>query len=695
MTAPFSNILRASNEFFVAPLSIYGTLTRRPCANIEIAEQVWERYLEDDTAVSDVLYTTAHKAFVLQALPTLNDMDLTNVVVATGDVSLCYPSSGLSDTPGHVPAYLYMYNATGNHAVSWETTTLLPEAPGILLSFVRSQMLPPDQTDDVTFTFTFGGGWRIEWGLLREIRVYDPDGWLALKQRISLSESAAFYGNAHLVWEVHNIGGNLYIECSALDQPLTIHEYKDPAYREDPSVDSRTVGVLPSAPVAWSSTGGVHAVLVDYFRYPTTGYVETDWLEHMGVYTTDPIAFVYPTPPSGTSVNVTVIASSGTKRRYRITLNGDGMHTPFVQMVQLFYSAIYAAASGEWTDVSDSIQNVKETIPEDIGKRTTEMTLDNWEGDALGFSGQMAFRYSLGHALRDSSTDSVNRFCGLLKIHRYTHSRGERSYKATGDDRAALLAETELLNPPCLTGFYVDDAIAVLATYGGVASWDIVVESGTYKQLNLPKYGYDNPPWMPRTGQKCWALIQELCDAYNVRAEFWPDGKLHIMPDIDGVLFGAYSAVEGTSREGATSSVEAVSDLTGVTNCILVQGRGEDGKPLYAVRYDSDSIYDNTSTRFMGAVLMHYAADANLSSQQEVNYACVSQYKKRKSGGLLLTLKGPFVGWNVFPGALITVEAPKAGIVTPLLCRVITVMVEPNKDGFNPGQIVCTEVTDY
>ncbi len=93
-----------------------------------------------------------------------------------------------------------------------------------------------------------------------------------------------------------------------------------------------------------------------------------------------------------------------------------------------------------------------------------------------------------------------------------------------------------------------------------------------------------------------------------------------------------YARDPGAMPFGAVENVQEVEDRQECVNTVLVQGRDQYGKPLYAVMQDSASVNIPGAALYVGYPVYEVIIDENLTTQAAVNYACYQHFMNRKAG---------------------------------------------------------------
>ena len=154
-------------------------------------------------------------------------------------------------------------------------------------------------------------------------------------------------------------------------------------------------------------------------------------------------------------------------------------------------------------------------------------------------------------------------------------------------------------------------------------------------------YGdYTQPTWYPRNGTKADEFIKRIAEHYGAFCAFDGSGILQIA--------GAVSTLTPTpvySRDGGAVASAAVEDFTtsedrqDCVNTVVVQGRDQYGKPLFAMMQDNDSVNTPGSALYVGYPVYQYIIDESLNTPAAVNYACYQHFINRKAGYPRRTVK--------------------------------------------------------
>jgi hypothetical protein len=125
----------------------------------------------------------------------------------------------------------------------------------------------------------------------------------------------------------------------------------------------------------------------------------------------------------------------------------------------------------------------------------------------------------------------------------------------------------------------------------------------------------------------------------------------------------------------ALSKFQLVTDQVGMTNTIIVKGfkeryrtqltPGYDGsRPIddiiYTGQWDTDSIYDATSDRFLGYPAIRLLVDDSVHAQEDLQEIADLAFKRRKGGHPMLTISGPGL-WTALPRQALRIRDRQIG----------------------------------
>jgi hypothetical protein len=669
-----TQILRTANQYYVGDIGRnFGMFTRQPFARTEIlADTIGTRTRFDDFvdrgAVSDVVFASGLKGAILA-------YDLYPVAMSLGSWTINSGSWAEVVPPDAKVAgltYLHSYDSTANLESSI-TGGNLPVSPCFMFLFSRQPMTPIGMSAaDQNWALEFGAGYRMEWGRGTVPTLYRGEAVVST-QHLDEGDWQTYATAPTMAFQVRNLLGNLYITSSAWRGTWIV----------------KGVGEIPAGNATITGNGGEFWFNLSPLVFETSGYFETDWIEHFRTFPDAAlVATAYPEEGTGADVTIEVIETRGTAKRYRVTLTGDGAHTPVVQAFQYRYDPTFASISALWKEITpwvDMDSPPTETLPDDItartltlnlipGKRVNGQTLYDFVGP---LTGTVAARYRTGVVYADVGPDVIERGQGFIEISKRTEPIDDTArLELQQVDRWDRLAKTALLWAPCCAGLRVDEAISLIAQWAGIPSSDIIAETIPY-YLESPEDDFSRPPWLPTNGTKAAEFIRQIADAYGVRVYFDGSGKLRIRRWGIGTAVATYSYDAGADEIEALVSVDTSGDRSQACNMIVIEGQDGDGRAIYGSMFDHASLTDDESPRYLGFPVVQYERKPDLSTQAAVNAATREMFEKRTAGdpGRQLVSESADL-WRRWPGEAIDLERADDGDGQPVKVRITNLSTE-------------------
>jgi hypothetical protein len=592
------------NRYYIGPVDNFGYMTRYPFAMTDIVNDRWQQY----EAPVNVHYAEHLKAMILRPDPALRNLALSGHSFHTSNVwEVCRPRDTGAD-------HLYMSRATANYANSCTSAYLLPATPSLTLSLVRADAPEGMLRSAQRWSFGFGGGYSLTFGGNSAPLLQHGSLDVATLQ-VQDSDRQGYDNDNHMRIEIHNLLGRLYI-IGLSREPWIIPD----------------VGDIPAASWSIVGNGGVYAVNVSRYIFATSGTFETPWIEHFSDYSAvTPTYRALPAAQAGTTATVSIAATSGSRRKYRVTLTGPGTTTPVLQLFSAVYLPTYHTPSPTWTEITPWVMDASESKPQELTTSTVDMTLslhkvENGQTlqEAVGdLNGQYAFYHTTGTR---EGAESL-RFTGIVKVRSAQNAKAETiSLKAV--DRFVMLSERKLLFAPCVAGLPIATALSWYAQWAGFRTADIVVNiPGT---LEVDADGYHQPPYLPANGVSAAEMIESIRKAGSFNLACDENGVLLAWATDDTTEYGPFTTAPDTAGSVALSEVEYTADLSDVPNTIMVEGRAPDGSPLYAIGFDEEAIITPGTDNFSGYPVVEYIVNADLTTPEAVNAACSAAFRERK-----------------------------------------------------------------
>ena len=527
----------------------------------------------------------------------------------------------------------------------------LVECPYFALKIARN-LTPPNgmALTAQLWQFAFGNGYLLQWSYAPDLYLF-YHGQVIGHHYIQGNDSQLEFATAPLLeFRLQNFFGNLIIQGNHLREVWTV-----------PSV-----GIIPSAPYSYYSAGGIQAFNVTQAKYPTSGYVVTDPIQLWQNYPDSAlIPATFPPnnlQPPGCSAAMSVYDDpSATEKRFRIDLRGDGYHTPVVQAFQWQFNPSYSVPPTAYLDFTEWVidatveLSTEPTTLSRFGPVMRSATLQVrpqivangqtlWEWLGYNPSGDYAVQLKTGMAYDDGTFAQSVRVTGMLTINAGTFPvDGVPAKIWTVHDRWERLAKTTLLWAPSVAGLTADVAIGTIAQWAGVAPSQIDVialtPGYTFPTLTEPAgdptklYGdWTQPTWYPHNGTNAAEFIKQIAERYGLLVAFNGAGRLEICSGLDTTIQLTFSRDPGTLPFAAVENVEEHEDRQNCVNTVIVQGRDQYGRPIFACSYDPISLGTPGTPLYVGFPVPEIIIDDNLTTQAAVNYACAQHFDARKAG---------------------------------------------------------------
>ena len=559
------------------------------------------------------------------------------------------------------------------------------------LLYVQRDLLTPA---DTAWTFCWGAGWTLTWSRENNPLVTGPDGFnYPCKARdVNARE---YQRSAEMSWAFWYQDGDLHLTGSALRTAWVIPN----------------IGVIPDAPCTFAASGGGFAMACAPFSFQGSGSILTAFIDTGQALTLEtPFTYrSYGTVPAGCTAAVTLAQVSGTTAQFLLTLTGDGSNTPLIGKFEVILLPTFDEPAQQWTDISawpiSGMMSLYKTFSANICVLDIvyREVIDGQNLITLlgGLTGEWAVAIDIAYLMMDSASSALAAPTWFRRFSGFTARREETGGASDDNSHPAKLRLTivnrymqfqgALGRCPCLQGYRVDQALQLIALFGGVKPEDIVIPAAIPSVLSDPGKRYDQSIWQPQPGDSADTWIQQICKRFpNVRAEFGMDGKFYIFQS----TYSAQSPVVTLSTEPgidplyALDVVTSLSDSNGMCNMVTVEGRTPEGNPLYATVSDSNSITNPLADNYVGRVIQRWVKDDSLTEQTDVDNAAQAEFNRRRSGHRLIELtRQQWAGWLLVPGTLITVRDFTTDIgVCDALVEELHLRLEP--DIITPTKIV-------
>jgi len=688
------NFLSVDNQYAIGAVSEnFPVMTKPGFAFYEIPTR--ETYggltrfddYRDGGIISLTQLSRANKGIILSPVASadpfypLDRMNPADFTITAGNWMEGYPpniiqQAGVVSTGG---SCLLCYDQTvygGLSPCSVSYNGALVACPYIDLKIARNLMPPYGMALSAQlWQFSFGDGYRLEFSYAPDLYLYYNNAVIGHHYIQGNDSQIEFATSPLLEFRIQNFFGSLHIQGNHL------HEmWKVPF-----------VGMLPAAPYSYYSAGGIQAFNVTQAKYPTAGSVITDPIQLWQEYDDEAlVAATFPPnelQPPGCSATLDVFDSPDTTtKRFQLDLTGDGFHTPTVQAMQWQFPPSYTVPPKRWFDFTEWVidatveLSTEQTTLSRIGPVMRQATLQVrpeivangmtlWEWLGFNPAGDYAIQIKTGMAYDDDTFAQSPRVTGMLTVNAGAFPVGGVPTKTwTVHDRWERLAKTALLWAPSVAGLTVDQAISTIAQWAGVAPSQIIADSIPYT-LTEPAgdptklFGdWTQPTWYPHNGTNAAEFIKQIAERYGVLVAFDGAGMLEIKAGINTTSVLTFSRDAGTLPYAAVENVEEQEDRQSCINTVIVQGRDQYGRPIFAVMYDTDSLSTPGTPLYVGYPVPEIIVDENLTTQAAVNYACAQHYWARKAGYPRRSFPSHTnSGWLVLPNQIITLINSAAG----------------------------------
>ena len=654
-------------------MSNLGLMTRPDFALLDTFDNRWNspdpaaRYAE----VTGVEYRAQFGGLLLAAERTPRDLRCADVTLLQGDWRDCTPPELGVVCPLAYNAAANPAPRDGQGAPQWTTRLrggLLPANPHLLLTLVRTEAPPQGQPAE-TQRWQLGlGALTLTWGRFAAPVLAYGGNELA-RMAVQPGERELFAFSTHQRWEISAVDGCLHLACSGLAAAWTV-----------------PIGELPPVPWTFAANGGKYAVHVAPLTFARTGSLLTPWIEESAVYPAeDAIIRCFPPLPPG-AATVEAAAVDGTRKRYRVTLHGDGASTPVLRAYEVRYEPQFAAPTDIWQETTPWLVRGREQLSEEPAARSSEFVLRADAAFANTFGalpGQCAVRYTTGYDDGAGNTAAQPRMVGILR--RTNHDGVHLS--ATCYDRWTQLTDARLLFPPCLLGLSRAEAVTLLAARGGIPPESVVVAAEVVGQVggDAADFSARSPAWLPRAGVSVADALRHLCAAYGIHAAFRPDGTLSCRTTDDTEPVAEVSSATGTDARYALGTdacygVDMETDLTGAVNVQVTVGRSPCGDPLVATLCDAESIGNPAATPYLGYRAVAYREMPDLTTLPRVVESAARAWNDLPTGlpRVTLTSHTGYALCHCLPRQYIRVTDALLGGTR--VCRVLRMSVELRLD---------------
>lgn len=618
--------LHSLNQYYIGEVKRnYSVFSRHPWAYQDIATAKHEQGTRFDAYQSENVWLAPElKGVILEPDFSFTDMVLADFTAAAGTIATTIPP-GTNPQPVHIHAT----DAGANVVSDIRSTFSLPTNPSFAFLFSRQPMTPAGMLESAQqWRLTFGG-YTLQWGRGPVVQLLQGSELIAKRQGEE-GEWEAFGVAPELSFNIFCVLGNIYVCSSAWSGAWKVAD----------------IGDVPAGPIRMQGNGGEYAFNLSPFVFATSGYFITDWINTGGQFPSEfgSATMVKPDPPAGCSTALSVYAEDGPRRRYKITLTGNGATTPVVQFVQPHYDAAFINPNEYWQEITHWVDQTQspptETLPADLTARTLELTLFPEKSEAgtnnktlwewVGqLDGEYAFYYRTGMKYTDGTTEQSIRGYGFVEVRSGKEAAGDvPTLRLQVVDKWVRLARTALVNAPCVAEMEAGAAIALLAQYAGIPPLDIQRDDTGFI-LDGGGDDWTNPPWLFADGTTAAEAIRQIADAYGLIVEFGDNGKLQIRLEYNPTPMLTVDCDAGADPLEAVSATEATQDRNAAVNVMTVEGQRPDGRPITARLIDYDSLNTAGSPRFLGYRVERMIKRSDLSTHGSVNVSCAREFDRR------------------------------------------------------------------
>ncbi len=623
-----TNITRTNNKYWLGKRENLGKRETSGFCEKHIVSERWEEYYNPvkGYTLTNVTYNQSAKALTLTANRTNAVKDMTLAMFTlTGSWEVTGRLNGVET--GVV--FLKTKSSAAATAATAETKYSVTRNGSWFCQFQRTEIPPETETRLNQTYYMENDHVRITWGAQDYVEIqYSEYATRTLKTKrrpIQESEKQAMFGTERVYWSFTPAGnGEAYIECSAWNEPY------------------RITNIAPTAANTWKIAGstGMFGFNFGLVTFPASGTFITPYLEcgeetyadgdmlysiyGVGGYRVSIYDMVTywnaPSPGVASSVyaSLSIYATSGTKRRYQITLYGDGWHTPFVQFWQAFFDPAISEPIPTWVEVTDQVipDSPVENHTSDTAPSTLSLAFDNYDKAFYTYltdhsgsdlqKGQIAIACQTGATVETTVTTTPEgggestavtstittyhpAFLGIVTEPTDTYKLSSvQQYSVNAVDPLALLAETELVAFPCLLGSTVKDAITRLTMAAGIPFASVIDDStdAATTYLDDPGREYNNPPWNPCEGANALDFLREVLSlGYRVEVKATDNGSsvapgytLNIQDNDPEVAVGCAFGVSNTAIPFEEDNASV--DYGNAATHIRVIGQDADGNPV-------------------------------------------------------------------------------------------------------------------
>jgi hypothetical protein len=591
-----------------------------------------------------------------------------------------------------------------------------------------------------------GSGYMLEFSAVGKPTFYGEYDALLGKRpvlgyyKITEEELSEYRKGGASQWAIYSVNGEVVIFSTILNERWVI-----------PGVRTIPQGKMEV------SIGGINTAFnMQNITFATSGYFISDWINVLDcdyeIQTTDPeqtesdTRFVYypQLNPNGEfkfsvyDSEFQVDSDGNTLKnriKIRVDMTGDGVTTPFLRGWQFLQQPVFRVVNDPPITIQDYIGSVvlddyvdgaNISMNNDIATDTVSISLQNdskqvthalynvlyekQEGDdpdlpdftPVLLHGNLLAVLTYGY---EQYTDDVrevlqeNAFIGYIPASQISSNLNSEKMTFNIRSLAYPCMQSSLYTAPCLTGFAVIDAIALIAVWGGIHPDFIHLHEikPTYPVDNFSyimdsivgieytagndtrtlfiagdEFNLDSPMWLCNN-QKAWEVISRICDRYGYSV--WVDGsgifnvqKISERKPLAGhdnyynydLKWEDYEV----ESKGALRSLEITPVDNDITNVVVGEGKDQNGKTLLAICAYKDSVEQVNSRRYVGYKISYRLQDDEIITMDDLKRAIRNYAVIHQPGRVTISVEG-FYGnlFGLVPGDIIQVAADYPQII--------------------------------
>lgn len=420
------------------------------------------------------------------------------------------------------------------------------------------------------------------------------------------------------------------------------------------------------------------------------------------------------------------------KNRIKIicTMTGDGVSSPFLRGWQFINHPIFRTVNDPPLNINDFVgsavmdkfvESGNFTMNTDIVTDNFSITLQNHNNQAINAIQDVFYEKQewddpdlpeftsvllYGNVLAivyygyEQYVDGVrevlqeNSFIGYIPSSQISSALNSEKITFNIKSLAYPCMQSTLYYAPCLTGFAIVDAIALMALWGGIAPEKICIheKAPVYEVSNFTnimnnvngivyldvapsmrtlflmgdEFNLESPMWL-NNNQKVWEVIAKLCDRYGYSV--WEDGAIFNIqrtqdrfPLANNTNLYNYDLkwedIPGKTSVGAIRNLEISPIDNDIANVVVGEGRDKNDKILLVSCSYKDSISKISSRRYVGYKISFRLQDNELMTIEDLSRAVRNYSVIHQPGKVNISAEG-FYGnlFGLVPGNLIQIAA--------------------------------------